>query len=72
MNLDSAAGPAGVIEFVIGGYAVGYHDRPRTTKDLHLLVDAAPDNVRRACEALTAFGAPPSRSARGSASMGLR
>lgn len=43
---------------VIGGYAVGYHDRPRTTKDLDLLLDASPDNVSRACDALARFGAP--------------
>jgi hypothetical protein len=43
---------------VIGGYAVGFHDRPRATKDLDLLVEADPQNVRQACEALAAFGAP--------------
>jgi hypothetical protein len=45
---------------VIGGYAVSFHDRPRTTKDLDLLLDPAADNVSRACIALAAFGAPSS------------
>jgi predicted nucleotidyltransferase len=43
---------------IIGGYAVGYHDRPRTTKDLDLLVDSSAANVERVCSALRAFGAP--------------
>jgi hypothetical protein len=43
---------------VIGGYAVGFHDRPRATKDLDLLLDADAENVSRACRALAAFGAP--------------
>jgi hypothetical protein len=44
---------------LIGGYAVGYHDRPRTTKDIDLLVYRDPENIERACRALQAFGAPP-------------
>jgi hypothetical protein len=43
---------------VIGGYAVGFHDRPRATKDLDVLIADTADNVGRACQALTAFGAP--------------
>lgn len=42
---------------VIGGYAVGFHDRPRATTDLDLLVGDDAENVRRACDALAAFGA---------------
>jgi len=45
---------------VIGGYAVGYHDRPRTTKDLDLLLDPTPANIDRTCRALDAFAAPRS------------
>jgi hypothetical protein len=60
VELLAAFDRADVRYLVIGGYAVGYHDRPRTTKDLDLLLDAAPHNMRRVCEALTAFGAPPS------------
>lgn len=33
---------------VIGGYAVGFHDRPRATKHLDLLLADDPDNVARA------------------------
>jgi hypothetical protein len=58
VELLAAFGRADVRYLVIGGYAVGYHDRPRTTKDLDLLLDPAPDNLRRACEALREFGAP--------------
>jgi hypothetical protein len=43
---------------VIGGYAVGFHDRPRTTKDLDLLIEDTVENTERACQALSAFGAP--------------
>lgn len=44
---------------LIGGYAVGYHDRPRTTKDIDLLIGRDPANIERACHALLMFGAPP-------------
>lgn len=44
---------------VIGGYAVGFHDRPRATKDLDLLLAGTSENVSLACRALAAFGAPP-------------
>ncbi len=56
-DLLSAFGVADVRYLVIGGYAVGFHDRPRTTKDLDILLDPAPENVRRACDALIEFGA---------------
>lgn len=45
---------------VIGGYAVGVHDRPRTTKDLDLLLASHRENIQRACRALAEFGAPES------------
>ncbi len=51
---------SGVRYVVLGGYAVGFHDRPRTTKDLDLLIDSTPRNVARALQALSAFGAPRS------------
>jgi predicted nucleotidyltransferase len=44
---------------VLGGYAVGYHAKPRATKDLDLLISAEGDNRQRAADALRAFGAPP-------------
>ncbi len=43
---------------VLGGYAVGHHGKPRATKDLDLLISSAPENLQRAAEALTKFGAP--------------
>jgi len=49
---------ADVRYLVIGGYAVGFHDRPRTTKDLDLLLGDTLENTERACQALRAFGAP--------------
>src|SRR6186713_128741 len=59
-DLLTAFAAAEVRYLIIGGYAVGYHDRPRTTKDLDVLLDADPENVRRACDALLTFGAPAS------------
>jgi hypothetical protein len=49
---------SGVRYLVIGGHAVSLHARPRTTKDLDLWLDAAPENIGRACAALLQFGVP--------------
>jgi hypothetical protein len=44
---------------IVGAYAVGFHARPRATKDIDVLVDRTPANARRSCAALVAFlGAP--------------
>jgi hypothetical protein len=43
---------------VVGGYAVGFHARPRFTKDIDLWVGNAPDNLARVRMALEEFGAP--------------
>jgi hypothetical protein len=43
---------------VLGGYAVGYHAKPRATKDLDILVSALGDNFERVANALSSFGAP--------------
>lgn len=51
---------ANVRYMIIGGYAVGFHDRPRTTKDLDVLLDDTADNIAAACSALRHFGAPES------------
>jgi hypothetical protein len=59
VDLLAAFADADVRYLVIGGYAVGFHDRPRATKDLDLLLADDPDNVERACRALDAFGATP-------------
>ncbi len=49
---------AGADFVVVGGYAVAFHGHPRATKDLDVLVRAAPDNAARVYRALAAFGAP--------------
>jgi hypothetical protein len=59
VDLLAAFADADVRYLIIGGYAVGFHDRPRATKDLDLLLADDPDNVERACRALAAFGAAP-------------
>ena len=47
------------VEFaIVGGYAVGFHARPRATKDLDLLVAGTPANLERLANALERFGAP--------------
>lgn len=51
---------AAKVEFaIVGGYAVGFHARPRATKDLDRLVLGVPENLARLATALAAFGAPP-------------
>jgi predicted nucleotidyltransferase len=48
----------GVEYALLGGYAVGYHAKPRATKDLDLLVSGLADNLGRVAAALASFGAP--------------
>ncbi|MBI1337781.1 MAG: hypothetical protein GC164_12575 [Phycisphaera sp.] len=48
----------GVEFLVVGGYAVGVHDRPRATGDLDIWVRPTPDNANRLWQALVEFGAP--------------
>jgi hypothetical protein len=43
---------------IIGGLAFIYHAKPRYTKDIDLWIDATPENVKRANEALAEFGSP--------------
>jgi hypothetical protein len=58
VEMLSAFAAARVRYLVVGGYAVSLHARPRTTKDLDLWLDPAPDNIASACAALRAFGLP--------------
>ncbi len=51
-------GRFGVRYALLGGYAVGYHSKPRATKDLDLLISGLDDNLERVASALVAFGAP--------------
>lgn len=41
---------------VVGGYAVAFHDKPRFTKDLDVLVEPSAQNARRVLAALADFG----------------
>lgn len=50
---------SGVEYLLVGGHAVAVHGRPRFTKDADVWIGEEPANVRRACEALARFGAPP-------------
>ena len=58
IELLCALTAAGVRFLVVGGHAVSLHARPRSTKDLDLWLDAAPENIARACDALLRFGVP--------------
>jgi hypothetical protein len=59
MDLLGAFSSSNVEYLVVGGWAVSIHAEPRFTKDLDLLIGDAPDNLSRAVDALTLFGAPP-------------
>jgi hypothetical protein len=58
-DLLTAFAGAGVRYLVVGGYAVSFHHRPRTTKDLDLWIDASGENRERLVKALATFGVPP-------------
>jgi predicted nucleotidyltransferase len=48
------------VEYIlIGGWAVGLHGNPRTTKDIDFLVEKSSRNIKRLQKALYDFGAPP-------------
>jgi hypothetical protein len=40
---------------IVGAYAVGFHARPRATKDIDVLVDRTPANARRVRVCLVSF-----------------
>jgi predicted nucleotidyltransferase len=52
VRICRALNDAGARYILIGGFAVIAHGGARTTKDIDLLVDASPDNVKRVKEAL--------------------
>ena len=58
-DLLAAFAAEGVEYLVVGGYAVGFHARPRFTKDIDLWIGDDPANLQRIRRALLAFGAPP-------------
>ena len=43
---------------VVGGFALGVHLEPRTTKDIDLWIRTDPENARAVFRALAEFGAP--------------
>jgi len=51
----AALGAQRVRYLLIGAHAVALHARPRATKDLDVLLDPAPANLRRTLVALKAF-----------------
>jgi predicted nucleotidyltransferase len=51
---------AGVEYVLVGGYAVAYHGRSRSTKDIDLVLEGSDENLARAATALETFGAAPS------------
>jgi predicted nucleotidyltransferase len=57
-DLLSAFADERVEYLLVGGYAVGYHGRPRFTKDIDLWVGEEPSNLERVYRALATFGAP--------------
>jgi hypothetical protein len=58
-DLLAAFAAAEVQYLIVGGYAVGFHARPRFTKDIDVWIGDDPENLRRVRSALTEFGAPP-------------
>ncbi len=57
-DLLSAFHAHGVKYLIVGGYAVIFHAQPRTTKDIDLLIQAAPTNAAATYAALSDFGVP--------------
>jgi hypothetical protein len=41
---------------IVGGYAVAFHGFVRATKDIDILFNSTPDNIKRLIEALSGFG----------------
>lgn len=51
----AALNARGVRYLIVGAHAVAFHARPRATKDLDILLDAARANAKRALDALRDF-----------------
>jgi hypothetical protein len=60
-DLLSAFNARRVRYLLVGGYALSFYGRPRTTGDLDLWVEPSPSNAARVHEALADFGAPLER-----------
>jgi hypothetical protein len=46
----------GVRALIVGAHALGFHARPRYTKDLDIFVEASPENAGRVVDAIGEFG----------------
>lgn len=57
-DLLAEFGRADARYLLVGGYAIGFHSRPRFTKDIDILIGEEPANVSRVVEAMASFGAP--------------
>jgi predicted nucleotidyltransferase len=57
-DLLRALSNGGVEYLIVGAHALSVHDRPRTMKDLDVLVRPTPEKAHRTWQALAAFGAP--------------
>src|SRR5580698_4632171 len=58
LDLLTALNDAEAKYLLVGGHAVGFHGRPRATKDFDLWLEASADNAQRVLSALRGFGAP--------------
>lgn len=58
-RLISALNDADVAFVIIGGFAVSAHGYPRGTKDLDIVPDPAPENLRRLADLLQTIDATP-------------
>ncbi len=57
-DLLSVFNDHGVKYLVVGGYAVGFHDEPRGTKDFDVWIQSDEANGNAVYRALAAYGAP--------------
>lgn len=46
----------GVRALIVGAHALGFHARPRYTKDLDIFIEASPENAGRVVDAIAEFG----------------
>jgi hypothetical protein len=58
IELLAALNAEGVRYLIVGAYALGFHGRPRATKDADIFVGADSENAQRVWKTLVSFGAP--------------
>ncbi|HEY0797856.1 MAG TPA: nucleotidyl transferase AbiEii/AbiGii toxin family protein [Candidatus Baltobacteraceae bacterium] len=57
-DLLSELNAASARYLIVGGVALAFHDQPRFTKDIDILIARSPENAKRVHHALARFGAP--------------